>query len=165
MILLLNNWLLSLFLLAANVHPYHVSATEMEYDAKAKRIEISTKIFTDDFERALTKAYRQKINLCDKELRPQMTDLIRTYINEHLIIKAGNKSLPLQLYGWEIDHEAVIVYSIAPADSFNPHRIELQKTVLFDIFDDQMNIIHFIYEGRRKSVKLAYPEAKVVLSF
>ncbi|MCH5596514.1 DUF6702 family protein [Niabella ginsengisoli] len=164
MVLLINKWLLSLFLLT-NVHPYHVSATEMEYDAKTKRIEISTKIFTDDFENVLNKLYKQKVDLSDRSVRPQMTALIKKYISTHLSVKSDQKILPLQLYGWEIDHEAVYVYSIANAPSFNPQKINVQKTVLYDLFDDQVNIIHFIYNGKRKSNKLVYPDKEVNVSF
>lgn len=164
-ILLLNKWLFSLYLLCANAHPYHVSATEMEYDAKSKRVEISTKIFTDDFEQILAKLYRQKTDLSSKALKPQMTALIDKYITTHLSLKSDNKLLPLQLFGWEIDHEAVYVYTVANAPAFNPGNITVEKTVLYDLFDDQLNIIHFIYNGRRISNKLMYPERKVQLSF
>ena len=164
-VLLLNKWLLSLFLLGANVHPYHVSATEMEYDAKAKRVEISTKIFTDDFEDILAKRYKQKIDLGDKNLRPKMTELVFKYLNSHLSIQNNGKQLPLKLYGWEIDHEAVLIYTTADVTNFNAKQITIQKTVLYDLFDDQLNIIHFIYNGKRKSTKLAYPETTAHISF
>jgi len=137
----------------------------MEYDAKSKRVEISTKIFTDDFEHILAKLYRQKTDLSSKALRPQMTALIDKYITTHLSLKTDNKMLPLKLFGWEIDHEAVYVYTVADAAAFNSKNITVEKTVLYDLFDDQVNIIHFIYNNRRISNKLVYPEKKVQLSF
>ena len=47
----------------------------MEYDAKTKRMK-STKIFTD-VSKLLAKLYRQKIDLADAVLKPQMTELIK----------------------------------------------------------------------------------------
>lgn len=164
-VLLLNKWLLGLFLFHANVHPYHVSATEMEYDARSKRVEISTKIFTDDLENMLTKIYKQKTDLSNPKLKTQMTVLVNKYITTHLILKTGEKILPLQLYDWEIDHEAVFVYTTADAPAFNAKNITVENNVLYDLFDDQVNIVHFIYKGNRKSTKLVYPETKVSLSF
>lgn len=137
----------------------------MEYDAKTKRIEISTKIFTDDFENVLAKLYRQKIDLADAVLKPQMTELIKKYIATHLSIRINNKLLPIKLYGWEIDHEAVYVYTIADTPLFDAKNIVVEKTVLYDLFDDQVNIIHFIYNGKRISTKLVYPEKRAVISF
>lgn len=162
---MINKWLLGLLLSFANIHPYHVSATEMEYDAKSKRVEISTKIFTDDFENILTKLYKQKTDLSSQALRPQMTMLIEKYITTHLSLKNNNKVLPLKLFDWEVDHEAVYVYTVANTPVFDPKNITVEKTVLYDLFDDQVNIIHFIYNGRRISNKLVYPEKKVQLSF
>ncbi|MGN7783558.1 DUF6702 family protein [Niabella sp. 22666] len=164
-VLLLNKWLLGFFLFNANVHPYHVSATEMEYDAKSKRVEISTKIFTDDFETVLAKVYKQKTDLSNPKLKTQMTVLVNKYITTHLTLKTGDKILPLQLYDWEIDHEAVYVYAIAEAPAFNIKSIMVENKVLYDLFDDQVNIVHFIYKGNRKSAKLVYPETKLSLAF
>lgn len=164
-VLLLNKWLLGLFLMTANVHPYHVSATEMEYDAKSKRVEISTKIFTDDFENVLTRLYKQKTDLSNPKLKAQMTVLVNKYITTHLSLKTNDKTLPIKLYGWEIDHEAVYVYTIAEAPSFNAKSITVENKVLYDLFDDQVNIVHFIIKRSRKSSKLVYPEARVLISF
>ncbi len=164
-VLLLNKWLLGFFLFNANVHPYHVSATEMEYDAKSKRVEISTKIFTDDFETVLAKLYKQKADLSNPKLKTQMTVLINKYITTHLTLKTGDKILPLKLYDWEIDHEAVFVYTTAEAPAFNIKSITVENRILYDLFEDQVNIVHFIYKGNRKSSKLVYPEDKLLLSF
>lgn len=164
-VLLFNKWLLGLLLLNANVHPYHVSATELEYDPRSKRVEISTKIFTDDFEQVLNKLYRQKTDLADPKQKAQMTILVNRYITSHLVLKNNNKVLPLKLYGWEIDHEAVYVYTIAEAPAFNVKSITVENSVLYDLFDDQVNIIHFIYQGKRNSFKLVHPEAEATVSF
>lgn len=165
-VLLFNKWFIGLMMMyVANVHPYHVSATEMEYNTASKQIEISTKIFTDDFEAVLAKLYKQKVDLSKADMHPQMTELIKKYITTHLSIRNNNKLLPLTLFGWEIDHEAVYVYTTAKAPSFNPKQIIIQKTVLYDLFDDQVNILHFIYNGKRKSTKLNYPEKQAVISF
>lgn len=164
-VLCLSRWLIHLYLLCANVHPYHVSATEMEYDMYHQRIEISTKIFTDDFENVLAKVYKQKIDLVDKALKPQMTTFIMKYLVSHLAVRNKEKLLTLKLYGWEVDHEAIYIYTTADAPSFDPNNIVVEKTVLYDLFDDQVNIIHFIYNGKRISTKLTYPEKRATISF
>lgn len=157
--------LLSLYFLGNSMHPYHVSATELEYEPQHKRLEISTKIFTDDFEHILSKTYKQKVDLTREDWKPQMTKLITHYIVTHLSIKNNNRQLSLKLFEWEIDHEAVYVYLTADAPTFDPAQIIVEKSVLYDLFDDQVNIIHFIYNKKRISTKLAYPEKKAIISF
>lgn len=94
-----------------------------------------------------------------------MTVLINKYITTHLTLKTGDKILPLKLYDWEIDHEAVFVYTTAEAPAFNIKSITVENRILYDLFEDQVNIVHFIYKGNRKSSKLVYPEDKLLLSF
>lgn len=176
MVILFNKWFKKLVFVAVvailtsasainAVHPYHVSATEMEYNFKEKRIEISTKIFTDDFEAVLTKIYKVKANFSNATMKKHMDELVIKYITTHLSIRSGGKLLPVQLFGWEADQEAIIVYTTANANNFNTKNITVENTVLYDLFDDQMNIVHFLVNGQRKSAKLNYPERKLQFSF
>lgn len=162
---LINKCLLGLYLLSTNVHPYHVSATEMEYDATKKRVEISSKIFTDDFEEVLYKLYREKIDLSDTAIKPRMTVLINKYIQSHLSLGTDGKVIPLKFYGWEIDHEAVYVYTIANTSAFNVKNIAVANTILYDLYTDQVSIVHFIVSGQRKSTKVTYPQKELSFSF
>ena len=41
-----------------SLHPFHVSTTEINQNAKDKILEISCRIFTDDFESILEKNYK-----------------------------------------------------------------------------------------------------------
>lgn len=156
---------LSLAIPVAEKHPFHVSATEMEYVQKDKKIEISSKIFTDDFEAVLSKLYNTKVDFSNAALKIKMDELVKKYITTHLSVRSDGKLLPLQLYGWEIDHEAVFVYTIAAAQNFNTKNITIENTILYDLFDDQMNIVHFLTNGQRKSAKLNYPDRKMQIGF
>ncbi|MFV0604996.1 MAG: DUF6702 family protein [Niabella sp.] len=147
------------------VHPYHVSATEIEYNQKEKRLEISCKIFTDDFEDILEKLYRSKADFNNEQLKTAMTEMVKKYLITHLAIRSSGQIIPLQLYGWEVADEAVYVYAVAPVTNFNTKDIAVENTVLYDLFKDQMNIIHFIIAGTRKSTRLNYPDRKARFEF
>lgn len=146
-------------------HPYHVSATEIEYNSNENRLEISSKIFTDDFEAVLTRLYKVNTDFADRNMKQHMDGLVKRYITTHLAIRSNGTLLPLQLFGWEQDKEVIIVYTTATATAFDPKHITVENTILYDKFDDQMNIIHFIIGNERKSSKLNYPERKVQFSF
>ena len=49
----------SLFLLTSfkPKHDYHVSVTQMQYNASARSFEVSIRIFTDDLEKALSQSH------------------------------------------------------------------------------------------------------------
>ncbi|MBO9619467.1 MAG: hypothetical protein J7539_10570 [Niabella sp.] len=146
-------------------HPFHVSASEIEYNAKAKQLEISSKIFTDDFEKVLERIYKTKADFNNKALKPTMDGLVTQYITTHLSVRTRGRLLPLKFFGWEVDHEAVYIYTTAAAPDFDPKNIAIENTILYDLFEDQLNIVHFIVNGNRKSSKLNYPERKVGFSF
>ena len=44
-------------------HPLYISVTEMEHNVTDKNLEISCKIFTDDFEKTLASVFRAKVDL------------------------------------------------------------------------------------------------------
>ena len=43
--------------------------------------------------------------------------------------------------------------------------IEITNNIMYDQFDDQVNIMHVIVGGKRKSNKLSYPDKSVSFSF
>lgn len=176
MVILFNKWLSVLVFTAffsyntpipafSGMHPYHVSATEIEWNVKESRLEISSKLFTDDFEAVLAKLYKTKTDFADKSMKVQMDELVKKYITSHLSVRNNGKLLPLQLFGWQLDKEVVYVYATASARDFNPKNITVENTILYDLFTDQMNIVHFLVVGDRKSTKLNYPDRKAQFSF
>lgn len=78
------------------LHPFHVSASEIEYNAKENRLEISSKIFTDDFEKVLERLYKTKADFNNKTLKPQMNGLVTQYITTHLSVRTNGRLLPLK---------------------------------------------------------------------
>ena len=137
----------------------------MEYNSKTQKLEISTKIFTDDFESVLARIYKTPVDFSNKSRKSALDELVTKYITTHLSIRSNGQLQRLKFFGWEVDHEAVYIYTTADATAFNPHNITVENTILYELFQDQMNIVHFIVNGTRKSSKLAYPERKLQFSF
>ena len=46
-----------------------------------------------------------------------------------------------------------------------PKKVEANVSLLHNLFDDQINIVHIIVGGVRKSEKLDYPDKKVEQTF
>jgi len=141
-------------------HPIHVSTTNIEYNKQDSKLEVICTIFTDDFEAALAKQYKTKIDLNRADMHKAMDELIKKYIASNLQIKTDGTPTNLNYVGFEINKEATDVY-------FESDRITAVKKVgvnvslLHNQFDDQINIVHVIVGGVRKSEKLDYPDKKV----
>ncbi|MBY0245323.1 MAG: hypothetical protein K2Q03_07725 [Sphingobacteriaceae bacterium] len=141
-----------------------MSSTDVVYNAKEKSLEINCKIFTDDFENALRKNYKTKVDLIGVKFQKNMDVLVKKYLETHLQIEVnGHKSAPNYI-GFEIDNESVSVYF--EIDNVNSLKeLKFSNTILYDLFDDQMNLINVENNNIRKTARLAYPNKYQVLLF
>jgi hypothetical protein len=149
---------------SADRHPLHLSSTELNYNPGSHTVEISCRIFTDDFEELLAKNYKVKPDLSAAARHKEMELLVGKYMAAHFQLSTNGKPLKINFLGFENDKEAVIVYQES-ARITGLRKIEIISTVLYDLFDDQTNIFHVTFDSKRKSSKLTYPENKLLSSF
>lgn len=155
---------LSLFQTVNAAHPFHVSVVEINHNAMDKTLEISCKIFTDDFEKVLAQNYQTKVDLINPPNKAAMDTLVKKYVLSHLSISAGGKPVLFSYLGFERDNEAV--YSYVEADNIaSVKKIDITNNLMHDLFTDQINLMHVIVGGNRKSAKLDYPDKLASLSF
>ena len=163
---LLYKWLFIISMANLNTfnHPIFVSVTTIDHNAANKTLEISCKIFTDDFETALRKKYNKKVDLLDTKMNETMKPMVNDYIQKHLVITADNKVATLQFIGFEQQEEGIVSYfevkNIAAVK-----KIDVTDNILFDEKPEQMEIIHVTVAGERKSNRLNNPESKVSFVF
>jgi len=145
-------------------HPFHVSVIEINHNAADKTLEISCKIFTDDFEKVLAKNYKTKVDLINPPNKAAMDTLVKKYLYTHLSLKANGKPVQFDYIGFENDHEAAYGY-IEVANVPSVSKVDISTSIMYDMFEDQMNIFHVIVDGKRKSTKLNYPDKEAVVNF
>jgi len=148
----------------SRLHPVFMSVTEIEHNASAKRLEVSCKIFTDDFEKTLRTKYKGTVDLIHPADKAAMDKLVSNYVLQHLQIVADGKPVNLQFIGYEIIEEGVVSYYEAAAINA-VKKLEITDTILYEYKAEQISIIHAIVGGERKSIKLNNPEAKAILQF
>jgi len=149
---------------ASDVHPLHVSVTEINHNSDEKTLEITCKLFTDDFEKVLVQNYKTKVDLINPPDRPAMDKLITDFVQKHVLLKLDNKSILLSYLGFERDAEAV--YSYFQVENIGSiKKLEVTNTILHEMFTDQINMMHVMVGGKRKSLKLDYPDKEAVLTY
>jgi hypothetical protein len=149
---------------AKAVHPIHVSTTNIEYNKQDNKLEVICTIFTDDFEAALEKQYHTKTDLSKADMHTAMDALVKSYLTANLNIKAGDLPQKLNYLGFEINKEATDVY--LESDKIPAvKKVDVDVSLLYNLFDDQINIVHIIVGGVRKSEKVNYPDKRVVQVF
>ena len=168
MVSLLFKWLLigGLFINMpiTDSHPIFVSVTEIEHNAKDKTLEISCKIFTDDFEKALRQTYNTHVDLLQPKDKNAMNKLVQDYVQKHLLLKVDEKIVALQFIGYEQQEEGIVsfyqVNNIAAVK-----KLDITDNILFEYKKEQISIIHTTMNGNKKSTKLVNPDDKTSFEF
>ena len=147
------------------LHPFHVSVTDINHNKAESTLELQCKIFTDDFEAALAKTYQRKTDLINPAMHPSMDTLVRQYVLTHLQVKANGIPLSPKYLGFEQEKEAVYVFvEYVKAPTVLKEAVVV-NSLLYELYTDQINIIHCKTGEKTKSVKLDYPEKNAHLVF
>jgi hypothetical protein len=155
---------LNLFYHTDYVHPLYVSVVEIDHNIKDKTLELSCKIFTDDFEKTLRKAYNTHVDLLDPKEKTAMNILVNDYIQKHVKISLEGKNATLRYIGYEEIEEGI--YSYFQVDGVNAVKnISITDNVLYEYKSEQFSLIHVTVNGKRKSTKLNNPDENVSFVF
>ena len=146
------------------LHPFYISVTEMSFNSKTKSLEISCKMFAEDLEDVLKQNYKVPVDLDNNKTQPQNNKLINDYILKHFSINIDSKNEVLKFVGSEKESESVYCYfEILHVPAVK--NIIINNTILQDYKQEQINIMHVIVNGNRKSTKLDYPSNQASFSF
>ena len=122
------------------LHAYHTSITELRYNAAKKQLELSVRLFTDDFERALSKGQTTTVRLTEAGSRPLA--LATTYLQRNLQVSTtAGAPLQLQVLGMQAENDGYWVYCKVPLPGPTPG-VKLRHAALLDVFSDQVNIVN-----------------------
>lgn len=153
-------WAFSSFML----HPYHVGSVEVRHNAKTQTFEITGKFFTDDLENAINERFKTSLYFHNEKSKALMNRYLEQYLLETIKVQTQQQVLKLNYVGFEEDREAVNVY-LESVPAKNPKKVAVSIRTLYNLFDDQINIIHIIVGGKRQSHKLSYPKTDFSAQF
>jgi len=149
-------------LVAATIHKFYVSTTNIEYSKKNESLQIISKIFIDDIEDVLQKRYDPTLSLDSKKETKEDAELFKQYISQKLKIWVDGKRVDFKYIGKQYDVDIVNVYIEVP-NIKNPKTIEVEYKILFELFSEQQNIIHVKSDGYRRSLVLDKDNPKEML--
>jgi uncharacterized protein DUF6702 len=147
-------------------HPLYVTVTEINHNAKDKTLEVSCKIFTNDFEGALEKTLNTKIDLAEPKDKAAADKLVNDYIVKHLQIKVDGKPVTLQFVGSEKEKETEATWTYFQVNNIpSAKKVDIFNNLLYESFNNEINLIHITVMGNRKSTKLDYPATNAEFEF
>ena len=133
-------------------HPYFISMTDIRHNTKTKKVEVSVRIFTDDFEKTLRQNCHCKVDLSTKGDKVMMGKLINNYIVQHLYLKLDGQDKNLEFKGYQQEEESVWSYfEIVEENKFA--KMEVTNTLLHDYKEEQVNMIQIHANGKDETNK------------
>jgi len=136
--------LLLIFLLApflSLAHPIHVSVCEMTHNAETDLLEITIKIFADDFNDVLADRTGKTILLGQEGEHKNIDSFIKDYLDEKLILEINGKPVALEFDKKEVEDVATWCY-LHVSDIKEINTLSIQNSVMIHWFKDQVNVVH-----------------------
>ncbi|MFL9845703.1 DUF6702 family protein [Flavobacterium rhizosphaerae] len=149
---------IALFILACTLtsfvmHKYYVSVFQLDYSPEKKRIEVIARVFVDDLEKALDSHYNKKTYMDTSQEIPQATTYIKNYFSDNIKLKINGQAQKLKYITRELDDDTEVLYFTVPA----PEKVKtlwMENKILFELFNEQQNIIHTRVDDQKKSLLL-----------
>ncbi len=146
------------------LHPFFISVIEINHNAKEATVEVSVRIFTNDFEKTLQKNNTAKVDILNPADNTLLDKQISNYLSQKIKLKINGQAVTANYIGHEIQKESVWSYFEIPKVA-ELKKLEIDCTLLYDYEKTQSNIIHVKSKGEDKSYKLDYPKSGTVFEF
>ncbi len=159
-------FLLLLPLVAFTVaHKFYVSVTNISYSEKDQSLQITSRIFIDDFEAVLLERYGIESHLATDTESKQANEYIEKYLKTKFLMFIDGEQRQYNFLGKKYDNDIMICYLEVPElDIDEVKSIEVQNELLTDLFDEQQNVVHFKIKGKKKSFVLIKENNKGMLN-
>jgi hypothetical protein len=145
-------------------HPFYVSVTEINHNAKEKILEISCKLFLEDTEKTLQKQLNVPVELTNPKDLKKAQQQVSDYVKKHLVIKADGKTVNLEFVGYEV--EGASLWSYYQVKNIGTvHKIDVSNNLLYELYDSQIGIVHVQVAGDKKSSRVNNPDTNMSFEF
>ena len=145
-------------------HKYYVSVSEIEYVKDKKSVQIISRYFIDDFEKALRMRYDEKLALVISNESESVDFYIEKYFNQKFEIQINGNPQQYIFLGKEYEDDMILCY--LELENINEiNSIEVASSMLQDVFPEQQNIIKLKVNGKNKSFLLNKENPKGLLKF
>lgn len=143
-------------------HKFYVSIFQIHHSVAKKRLEITSRIFVDDFNKALQLRYHQTTHLGEETQTAEDIALMNRYLSETFSVEVNGQKKPYQWVSQELDNNVLVGYykinDVAKISSLKIH-----NTVLTETFSEQQNMIQADFNGKKQSLLLTAEKTRGVL--
>ncbi|MGF1557040.1 DUF6702 family protein [Paucihalobacter sp.] len=147
-----------------DLHKFYVSVTQIEYVKEKQSLQIITRVFLDDLEDALSERFGESIRIPSDEKNTSFDTQIEEYFMSKIDIAIDGKASKLNFVGKSMDIDVMVVY-LEVKDVQSIKTIQIKNNTLFEIFEEQQNIIRTDINNLKKSFILISQDRSRMLNF
>jgi hypothetical protein len=149
-------------LTAASFHRFYTAIFQINYVAEKKMVQITTRIFLDDFNDALKNKYHKTTFLgTDKETHDDI-NLMKKYVSEKFKLTVNGKFETMNYLSNEKEDNVLICY-FKINDISKLKSLKIENSILTEVHPEQQNIIQFNNNGSKSSLLLSGETTKGML--
>jgi len=155
--------ILSISISSFSLHKYYTSITKIEVNAEEQLLKMYTHVFVDDFEKLLYERYRLEIEDFSK-ISIDQKNKIGAYLDRKIKIASNRNPLEIKFLGCQLEDQLLYLYYEAPFDK-KVQRLDIENTLLMDVFTNQQNTVDVTFDSKVKSVHLTQQNSKQTIFF
>ena len=145
-------------------HKFYVSVTNIEHNTQEKALQITTRIFIDDFQRVLNERYDFKEELTTEKEPKVVEEMMLKYLTKKIKIWVNGELKSFSFLGKKYEDDVAVCYlEIEGVENVNS--LEIENGLLYEIEEDQQNLVHVKINNERKSLLLVKENDKGLLKF
>ena len=140
-------WLL---FVQATIHPYYVSTLEIVYRPDLAALQITMRVFTDDWQLMLNTRYDKTLRLDPDTDTEQVLTHSADYFKQHLELNLNGTDVTPSVLGREYQDDQLVLY-LEVARVTELQTLAVSNRILFAELEGQQNIIRIKTPTKRKS--------------
>lgn len=157
--------LIFLFLVLASFHAhrFYVGMFQLKFVPQKKELQITTRVFIDDLNEALQKEFKTKTAIGENNESKQDLAFMLHYFKKKFKLNLNGKNYDYLFLSKEINDNSLICY-FKIKEIKQIKTLQIENSILTEIFSDQQNIIQFENNGKKSSLLLSGDTLKGMLN-
>ena len=144
------SFVVCLLFIQATIHPYYVSTLEIDYRPDRAALQITMRVFTDDWQLMLNTHYDKNLSLDPDTDTEQMVIHSTDYLQQHLELKLNDTNVTPSVLGREYQDDQLVLY-LEVAGVAELQTLAVSNRILFTELEGQQNIVRIKTPTKRKS--------------
>ena len=139
-----------LLFVQATIHPYYVSTLEIDYRPDRAALQITMRVFTDDWQLMLNTHYDKSLRLDPDTDEEQMVIHSTDYLLQYLELNLNDTYVNPSVLGREYHDDQLVLY-LEVMGVVELQTLAVSNRILFAELEGQQNIVRIKTPSKRKS--------------